>query len=91
VADYIRLAGGPRKDGDKGREFVIRADGSIVGRQQQHTLTSRGFDTLRLMPGGSIVVPEKMDPGAFTRGFRDGTNFLGPLLISAAAVKTLLP
>jgi protein involved in polysaccharide export with SLBB domain len=91
VADYIRLAGGPRKDGDKGREFVIRADGSTVGRQQQHTLTSRSFDTLRLMPGDAIVVPEKVDPGAFTRGLRDWTNILGPLLISAAAVKTLFP
>jgi len=91
VADYIRLAGGSRKDGDKGREFVIRADGSTVGRQQQHTLTSRSFDTLRLMPGDAIVVPEKVDPGAFTRGLRDWTNILGPLLISAAAVKTLFP
>ena len=88
---YLKQAGGPTQMANKKGAFVIRADGSIVGRQQQHTLTSRGFDTLRLMPGGAIVVPRKMDPGAFTRGFRDGTNILGPLLISAAAVKTLLP
>jgi polysaccharide export outer membrane protein len=91
VADYVRLAGGTRKDGDKSREYVIRADGSTIGRQQQHASTSRSFDSLRLMPGDSIVVPQKVDPGAFIRGLKDWTQILGPLLISAAAVKTLIP
>jgi polysaccharide export outer membrane protein len=91
VSDYLRLAGGARREGDKGREFVIRADGSTVSRQQHSVLLSRNFNTLRLMPGDTIVVPEKLDRGAVLRGLKDWTQILSPLLISAAAIRTLFP
>ncbi len=33
VKDYLRLAGGPDRVGDRKREFVLRADGSVVSHQ----------------------------------------------------------
>jgi polysaccharide export outer membrane protein len=92
VADYLRLAGGTRKDGDKKRQFVIRADGSTVSRQQHRGLISRNFDTLRLMPGDTIVVPEKVSRGAATRAaIRDWATILGQLGLAAGGIRTIFP
>src|SRR5262249_12013926 len=70
VGDYLRLAGGANRDADKKRTFVIRADGTTLGSQSFTTFT-RSFSDVRLMPGDSVVVPEKLDKGAIARGFRD--------------------
>jgi len=92
VADYLRRAGGARRDGDKGREFVIRADGSTVSRQQHRGFISRNFDTLRLMPGDTIVVPEKLPRGAAARAaLRDWATILGQLGLAAGGIRTLFP
>jgi polysaccharide export outer membrane protein len=91
VADYLRLAGGARRDGDKGREFVLRADGSTVSRQQHHALLSRDFNALRLMPGDTIIVPEKVSTGAFMRNLATWSQILTGFGLAAGAVKTLFP
>jgi len=92
VADYLRLAGGARRDGDKGREFVIRADGSTVSRQQHRGFISLNFDTLRLMPGDTIVVPEKLPRGAAARAaLRDWATILGQLGLAAGGIRTIFP
>jgi len=91
VSDYLRLAGGPARGSDKGREFVVRADGSTVGRQQRSFLTGRSFDSLRLMPGDTIVVPTKLDRGAALRAFRDYATIFGQLGLAAGGIRTLFP
>ena len=92
VSDYLRLAGGTRRDGDKGREFVLRADGSTVSRQQHHAFTGRNFSTLRLMPGDTIVVPEKIPHGAAARAaLRDWATILGQLGLAAGGIRAIFP
>jgi len=92
VSDYLRLAGGARRDGDKGREFVLRADGSTVSRQQHNAFTGRNFNSLRLMPGDTIIVPEKVPHGAATRAaIRDWATILGQLGLAAGGIRTLFP
>src|SRR5262249_33630006 len=91
VGDYLRLAGGATRNGDSGHEFVIRADGSTVSRQQYNTLIARNFSSLRLMPGDTIIVPEKLDRGAALRAFREYTTILSQFGIAAAGFKTLFP
>jgi protein involved in polysaccharide export with SLBB domain len=92
VADYLRLAGGTRRDGDKGREFVLRADGSTVSRQQHHAFTGRNFSTLRLMPGDTIIVPEKIPHGAAARAaLRDWATILGQLGLAAGGIRSIFP
>ena len=65
VADYLRVSGGPTKNGDKGRLFIIRADGTSVGSQGHNGLFLKSFTETKLMPGDTIVVPEKLDKGAY--------------------------
>jgi len=91
VNDYLRLSGGVSRDGDHRRAFVIRADGSTLSSQSFHRLVSSNFNSLRLMPGDTVVVPEKLDKGAVTRGFKDWTLVVTQFVLGAAAVKVLLP
>ena len=91
VADYMRLAGGATTNGDKGRSFIIRADGTTFSAQGHKGWLTNNFSEARLMPGDTIVVPEKLDKGAVLRGFKDWTQIVGTFIIGAAAAKVLFP
>jgi protein involved in polysaccharide export with SLBB domain len=91
VSDYLRLAGGPSRGADAGREFVIRADGSTVSRSQHNTLLSGSFGAIRLMPGDTIVVPVKLDRGAALRAFRDWATILGQFGLAAGGIRSIFP
>jgi protein involved in polysaccharide export with SLBB domain len=91
VSDYMRLSGGPTKNGDKGRSFVIRADGTTLGGHGHNGLFLNSFEQARLMPGDTIVVPERLDKGVVLRGFKDWTQIISTFVIGAAAAKVLFP
>ena len=51
VKDYMHLAGGPDRDADRKREFILRADGSVVSHQygnlaERALFADHDFDTL---------------------------------------------
>ncbi len=91
VSDYLRLAGGPSRGADAGREFVIRADGSTVSKQQYNTLLSGSFGSIRLMPGDTIVVPVKLDRGASLRALRDWATIVGQFGLAAGGIRAIFP
>src|SRR5258706_5211729 len=43
VGNYVKLAGGTNRDADKKREFIVRADGSVVSRQYSSPLRGHDF------------------------------------------------
>ena len=55
---YLHQAGGATPSGDKGGIFVVRANGSVVGRAS--SWVSGNAINIRMKPGDSIVVPEKL-------------------------------
>jgi protein involved in polysaccharide export with SLBB domain len=59
VAQYLRMAGGPNRDADRRRMFVMRADGAVVGHEMGNSIFTDDFEHLRLYPGDAVVVPEK--------------------------------
>lgn len=89
VSDYIRAAGGPTRDADSGRTFVIRADGSVVGRASTSHLWGSSFDSMRLMPGDSIVVPERLEKSNRSRELRDWVQLASQIALSAAVFRSL--
>jgi len=89
--EYLKLAGGATKNGDKSRSFIIRADGTTVSKYGHNSLLVNSFDSTRLMAGDTIVVPEKLDKGATLRAFKDWTQIIGQFVIGAAAAKVLFP
>lgn len=86
---YLLLAGGPDRDADRGQIFVIRADGSVVGRQSVKGPWGNRFNELRLYPGDTIVVPDKTLRPTALRGLLDWTQIFSQLAIGAAAVEVL--
>lgn len=91
VADYLRLAGGPTREGDKKQEFVLRANGATVSRRQHSNLLVNNFNTLRLMPGDTIVVPEKVARGAGLQGFLQWAQLFSSFSIGAAGLAAIIP
>ena len=86
--DYLSQAGGPSKSADKGSIYLLRADGSVVSGRQSGFLLS-GFESIRIMPGDSVVVPEELDRTTLTRSLRDISQIFYQFGLGAAALKVL--
>jgi len=90
VADVLASAG-LNEDSEASEAFVLRADGSILGRKSAGWLNT--FESIKLMPGDTVVVPAKVDRESgynmLMRGLRDWTQIFSNLGIGAAAIKTL--
>jgi protein involved in polysaccharide export with SLBB domain len=89
VADYIQLAGSGM-GADKGGVILMRADGSAVTNQ---SLWRNEVLSTKVMPGDTIVMPEKLDResgwSVLVRNTKDFTQILYQLGLGAAAIKTL--
>ncbi len=91
VSTYLRNAGGPTRNADKGRIFVVRANGAVVSKDAASGFWSGGFESMVLMPGDTVVVPEQLNPGAGFRAFKDWSQILFNFGLAAAAIKVLSP
>lgn len=87
--DYLRQAGGPRKEADEGSVYVLRANGSVISRRQSSGVLAGSLGSARLMPGDAIVVPEEFDRVSFTKGLKDWSQILYQLGLGVAAIKVL--
>ena len=56
---YLMQAGGPTNMANKRAIFVIRADGTVLGKSGSYWITGDGL-SVALQPGDLIVVPEKV-------------------------------
>jgi protein involved in polysaccharide export with SLBB domain len=62
---YLEKAGGSTHFGDKKHIYVLRADGSVVVPQQRDSIwMGRNSMSLRMQPGDTIFVPEKIIGGS---------------------------
>jgi protein involved in polysaccharide export with SLBB domain len=85
VGGYIRLAGGANRDSDKNRSYVIRADGSVLSKQYSSSLRGSGFDSIRLYPGDTVVIPLNLTKGQGLRTIVDIAQIVGQFGIAIAA------
>jgi protein involved in polysaccharide export with SLBB domain len=89
VAEYLEAAG-VRTSADMDAAVLLRADGSAVSSQ---SVWRNQALRAEVMPGDSIVLPEKVDResawSAIIRNTKDFTQILYQLGLGAAAVKTL--
>ena len=88
LTDYLRQAGGISKYGDTGDVYVLRADGTVLSKRQSGWLMS-SFDSGKLMPGDTIVVPEEVDRTTWTKVLKDWGQILYQFGLGAAALKVL--
>lgn len=81
--DYIALSGGETRRADKGRIYVVRADGSVVANQG-----SRWFrgDAAPIKPGDTVVVPLNAEHLPTLPLWQAVTQIIYNVAIAAAAV-----
>src|ERR1035437_2380581 len=89
VTTYLRSAGGPTRDADKSRIFVVRANGGVVSKDAASFFWSGGFDSMVLMPGDTVVVPEQTNKGSLLRGIKDWSQILANFGLAGAAINVL--
>jgi polysaccharide export outer membrane protein len=82
VNDYIERAGGTQRYADKGRVFVVRANGDILSKKQ-------GALNARVLPGDVIFVPIKSRSTSILSTIRDVSQIVFQFGLAAAAVTAL--
>ena len=86
---YLGLAGNGTRDADTKHMFVVRADGTVVSREQTSGVWGGGFESLKVLPGDLIVVPTQIEKGSFMRSLKDWSQVIGQFGLGAAAVYVL--
>jgi protein involved in polysaccharide export with SLBB domain len=86
---YLLQAGGPNRDADSGRSFVIRANGDVVSRDSKKNGWGDTFSKLRLNPGDSIVVPNKTFRPSALQGALQWTQIFYQLALGVAAINAV--
>jgi protein involved in polysaccharide export with SLBB domain len=84
--DYIGLSGGATRKADRGRIYIVRADGSVISSESSGWFHRSG--QVAMKPGDTIVVPldtERMPQLALWQAV---TSILYNLAIAAAAVNS---
>jgi len=91
MKDYLDSAG-VDAEADLENSFIVRADGTVLHASRRGWWFD-GLERVELMPGDTLVVPEKGNRETFwtgfTRGLKDWSQILYQFGLSAAAIKTL--
>ncbi len=96
VGGYLNKAGGPTREAEASEIYIIRADGSVFSRQQSSfgihwsddskSWSFGSFMSSRLMPGDTLVVPQKIERIAWMRDIKDITQILANIALSAGTI-----
>jgi len=89
ASNYLHMTGGLNRDADRGQIFILRANGSVIGRHAGQSIFSSGFEDARLYPGDSVIVPEKhIKPGPLS-AFMTWSQLFSQYALGAAAVNVV--
>ncbi len=83
---YLEKAGGPTSEADSSEMYVIKADGSVVSKKQFPLFSFNRFSGTALLPGDTLVVPQKIERTAWLRDLKDITQILANVALSAGSV-----
>lgn len=86
VADYLAQAGGPTRDADTSQLYVLRADGSVLSKENRGWLSLEGE---RLMPGDALIVPERLEHFSLVRELKDWAQVFYQFALGVAGLKVL--
>jgi protein involved in polysaccharide export with SLBB domain len=82
AAWYLRQAGGPTTLGNKKEIFVVRANGSVIGKHSGEWWSGNVLSTV-LQPGDTIYVPEKISNGDKLKLFSESAQVMSGLAVAA--------
>jgi len=88
IVDYLGQAGGPTRDADKDSLYLVKADGSVVSKQQSGRFFN-SFDSQKVVPGDAIVVPEELIKLSWTKELKDWSQIFYQFALGVAGLKVL--
>jgi protein involved in polysaccharide export with SLBB domain len=84
---YLKTVGGPTESADRDHIFLVKADGSVVTRENaEGGFLSGGLMSARVEPGDSIVVPEKLIKTRLMKDVKDITQILYQIAVTAGVL-----
>lgn len=90
LGHYLNTVGGPTKSADRDQIFLIRADGSVVTKENVgggfFVFGERGLMSARVEPGDSIVVPEKLIETRLMKDVKDITQILYQIAVATGVL-----
>lgn len=89
VRALLDQAGGPNTYADRRRMFIVRANGAVVSRTSVKSVWGDEFFRLRLYPGDTLIVPEKIIKPSALRGLLDWTQIFSQLAFGVAAINVI--
>jgi polysaccharide export outer membrane protein len=91
LSAYLDAAGGPTREADGKRIFVIRADGTVISRQSRNNHTHGNFENLTMFPGDTIVVPQKFRTSNGLQNMANYAQIISGAAMTGAVLATVLP
>ena len=92
VGEVLKSAG-LTEEADPDQAFVLRADGSIIARRDHSSFFRSSFESIKVMPGDTIVVPALIDRESrynfVTRVLKDWTQIFSNFGLGVVALKTI--
>lgn len=86
VADYLDRSGGPTRQADESRAYVVKADGSVLMPQRSRWFGGRGQ---QLEPGDTIIMPIDVDRLNKLELWSNVSQIVYQMALGAAAVGNL--
>ncbi len=97
VSSYVKKAGGVTSRADDDEMYVLKIDGSAISKQQggffgvrwdsaDNEWTAGGFNSVRLDPGDTVVVPEKLEKIQWLKETKDMTQILYQIAVTAGVL-----
>ena len=86
VSDYLMKAGGFTKNADDDEMYILKVNGTAVSKRNSSGWLGGGFNSKRLDPGDTIVVPEKVEKVVWLREVKDITQILYQIAVTAGVL-----
>lgn len=86
VDDYLERSGGPTRQADEDRVYVVKADGSVMLPEKSAWFGSR---SQKLLPGDTIIVPIDVDRLNQLELWTNVSQIVYQMALGAAAVGNL--
>ena len=98
VGYYLNLIGGPTDTAEKGQIYLFKANGSITSKSQtgflglaswnpeNHRWTMGGFESIKIDPGDTIIVPKQVEKYPWLKVTKDITEILYQIAVAAGVI-----
>ena len=99
VAFYLNRVGGTTKEADRKQMYLVKADGTVMSKTQegffglaawdtkkQRWTVGGGFDSQKMDPGDTIIVPIKIQTYPWLKVAKDITQILANVALTAGVI-----